>query len=75
MYGVPVSICESRIENHSCCAGTVRRALPSFSYCSYCASNFSPHESTSPGHSLGQKNDQLPLLSMRFMKRSGIHSA
>ena len=32
MYGVPVSICESRIWNHSCCAGILVRARPSASY-------------------------------------------
>ena len=32
MYGVPVSICESRMANHSSCARTVLRALPSASY-------------------------------------------
>lgn len=32
MYGVPVSVCASRMANHSFCALTVRRARPSRSY-------------------------------------------
>merc|ERR1719453_2951182 len=32
MYGVPVSICDSRILNQSCCALKVFRPRPSFSY-------------------------------------------
>ena len=42
MYGVPVSICESRMANHSCCAFTLLRARPSLSYCSYSFSKSSP---------------------------------
>ena len=61
MYGVPVSICESSTENQSCWAGTLERALPSASYCSYSRSNSSPQDSASPGHSLGQKNDHSAL--------------
>ena len=32
MYGVPVSICDSRILNHRSCALIVLRPLPSASY-------------------------------------------
>ena len=32
MYGVPVSICASRMANQSCCARIVFRIIPFFSY-------------------------------------------
>ena len=75
MYGVPVSCCESRMANQSVCALIVLRAFPSASYLAYRSSNSFPHVSHSPGHSFGQKSDQSPPSSIRFMKRSGIHSA
>ena len=75
MYGTPVSICESRMANQSCCAGIVCRALPSASYWVYSPSNSSPHVSYSRGASLGQKSDHSPLASTRFMKRSETHNA
>ena len=74
-HGVPVSICESRTANQSSCALIVLRAFPSASYLAYRSSNSFPHVSHSPGHSFGQKSDQSPPSSIRFMKRSGIHSA
>merc|ERR1719356_778623 len=41
MYGVPVSICDSRMRNHSCCAFTVFRPFPSDSRRSYMLSKSS----------------------------------
>ena len=75
MYGVPVSTCEVSTANQSCCALMVLRARPSASYCSYFASNSAPQQSASPGASLGQKSDQSPLASTRFMNRSGVQRA
>merc|ERR1719476_225998 len=45
MYGVPVSICDSKIRNHSCCAFTVLRPFCSDSRRAYMASNSSPQTS------------------------------
>merc|ERR1719183_1713189 len=48
MYGVPVSIWDSRTRTHNCWAFTVFRPLPSASSFSYIFSNSSPHTSMRP---------------------------
>merc|ERR1719313_2869545 len=77
MYGVPVSICDSKMRNHSCCAFTVCLPLPWASNCVYTFSNSSPHISYRPlpvsmsTTSLGQNNVQSASSFTRCMKRSG----
>merc|ERR1719181_856563 len=71
MYGVPVSICDSRMWNQSFCALMVPRWRPSFSYFSYRALNSSEWQSARPGHSLGQKSDHSWFFWTRSMKRYG----
>src|SRR5690606_21408960 len=75
IYGVPVSICDSRIANHKSCAFMVFLALPSSSYLWYRASNSLPYVSGRPGASFGQKSDHVPFSLTLCIKRSGIHNA
>ena len=70
MYGLPVSTCDSRMANQSCCALIVFLPLPSDSYLAYNASNSSPQQSARPGDSLGQNKVHSPLASTRFMNKS-----
>merc|ERR1719203_1119987 len=48
MYGVPVSICDSRTRNQSCWALTVLTPLPEASSCKYLRSNSPPQTSIRP---------------------------
>merc|ERR1719401_3068561 len=48
MYGVPVSICDSKIRNHNCCAFTVFLPFFSSSRRVYMLSNSEPHTSIKP---------------------------
>merc|ERR1740122_223943 len=81
MYGVPVSICDSKMRNHSCCALTVFRPFPSASSRSYRLSKSSPHTSIKPfpvlssNASFGQKRVQSLSSFTRRMNRSGIQRA
>src|ERR1051325_10669661 len=75
MYGLPVSICDSRTLFQRSRASMVLRPRPSASYFSYSASNFSPQQSPRPGASLGQNSVHLPFSPTRFMNRSEIHNA
>ena len=64
-YGVPVSIWDSMMANHSLWAEMVSRWRPSDSYRWYRSSNSLPQQSDKPGASLGQNRDQVPPDSTR----------
>ena len=74
MYGVPVSVCDSRIAVNRSRAFIVLRARPSRSCFVYSALNSAPHTSGNPGASFGQNSDHSPSAFTRSMNRSGIHS-
>merc|ERR1719330_1921884 len=81
MYGVPVSIWDSKMRNHSCWAFTVFRPFFSDSKRVYRLSNSSPHTSISPlpvassYASFGQNSVHSLSSFTRRMNRSGIHKA
>ena len=75
MYGVPVSICDSKIFSQSSRALMVLRPLFSDSYSKYNFSNASLWQSYSPGHSLGHISVHSAFSSTRFINKSGIHMA
>ena len=75
IYGVPVSIWDSKILNQRSCAFIVFLPFPSFSYFVYSFSKVSLWTSESPGHSCGHIKVHSPFSLTRFINKSGIQSA